>query len=157
MAKQTYLNQMQWGVVLSEAWANNEFRQKLEQDPTTTIKKYAKERMGVELEHVFQLPPPPADLGVEALRSAGPSGGQGHAPGSVTGSGTAPGSVTGSGTAPGSVTGSGTSANSSNGQGTAPGSVTGSGTAPGSVTGSGTAPGSVCGSGTAGSGGDSNS
>lgn len=107
MAKQTYLNQMQWGIVLSEAWANNEFRQELEQDPTATIKKYAKDRMGVDLEHVFQLPQPPADLCVEALRSAGPSGSHGTAPGSVCGSGTA--ANIGQGTAPGSVCGSGTS------------------------------------------------
>jgi len=106
MAKQSYLNQMQWGFVLSEAWGNNEFRQRLERDPTGTIKTYARDRLGVELEHVFQMPSPPADLGMEALRSAGRS--ESHAngvPGSVCGSGTAP-------SAPGSVCGSGTSGSS---------------------------------------------
>src|SRR4051812_40598236 len=67
MEKQAYLTSVQWGFIVARAWSDRKFRERLEIEPTSTIREYAKEELEVEVERVFQIPSPPQDLAAEPL------------------------------------------------------------------------------------------
>jgi len=71
MANQEYLNNIQWGKIIAKAWAEPDFRDQLEQDPTSTIKAFAMAEFGVEVSRVMLVPPAPTDLFAESLSTIG--------------------------------------------------------------------------------------
>ncbi|HVK71405.1 MAG TPA: hypothetical protein VM694_43430 [Polyangium sp.] len=90
MKKQHTLDSVQWGFLVAHAWAEASFRQQLEQNPSGTIRTFAKQQFGLEIDHdvalPLDLPLPPADLAIEALTLGM---GLGPAPATGCGCGTA--------------------------------------------------------------------
>ena len=120
MGNMNILNKVQWGFLVAHAWSEASFRKQLEENPSDTIKSFAKEQFGLEITHDVALPVdlslPPADLGVEALTQ-----GTGHnaAPGTASGTATAPGTASGTATGCGTATAPGTASGTATGCGTA--------------------------------------
>ncbi|MRG93716.1 hypothetical protein [Polyangium spumosum] len=124
MEKTDNLNKVQWGFLVAHAWSEGSFRKQLEDDPSGTIKSFAKQHFGLEIAHdvalPMDLPMPPADLGVEALTLGT---GQHAAPGTASGTATAPGTASGTATAPGTASGTATAPGTASGTATAGGEV----------------------------------
>ena len=60
--KQEFLTDVQFGRLVARAWQDDDFRKKLEADPTATIQAFAREVLGIEVEYPIYMPPRPADL-----------------------------------------------------------------------------------------------
>ena len=55
-----HLDGYQWGRIMAKAWSDPEFKRQVEEDPTTTIRKFlGKEANGV---NIFHIPPKPPDV-----------------------------------------------------------------------------------------------
>ncbi len=68
--KQEFLTDVQFGRLVARAWQDDDFRRKLEADPTATIQAFAREVLGIEVEYPIYMPPRPADLSDEQLAAA---------------------------------------------------------------------------------------
>lgn len=71
--KQEFLSDAQFGRLVARAWQDADFKRRLESDPTGTIKTFAREELGIEVEYPLYLPPRPSDLTDERLSAVAES------------------------------------------------------------------------------------
>lgn len=74
MASQTHLSPIQWAQLLADAWLDLDLKERIERDPTQTIRAWARDKLGIELQYALHLPQAPAGLNVEPLHASGPDG-----------------------------------------------------------------------------------
>jgi hypothetical protein len=61
-------NAAQWARIYAKAWLDEAFKNKLQTNPKAALAEAAQELGVQQWDHVFELPPPPPELGKDQLQ-----------------------------------------------------------------------------------------